>query len=260
MPPKCKFTRAQIVQAALDITREQGAGAVTARSVGARLDSSPKVIFGLFRNMEELTAEMLRAAHSLYQRFLDEDMASGKYPPYKGSGMGYIRFAKEEKQLFRLLFMRDRTHEPLTDGKEEMRPILALIEQSTGLCPDDAYLFHLEMWLYVHGIAAMIATSYLDWEMDFVSRVLTDAYEGLKARFGAGTGGDGRGDAIEGGAGDMHGDVHGDKIGSGTGDMHRTGPEAVRSDGCEKETEGGAQNGRDQNHGADEAVSRADRR
>lgn len=241
MPPKCKFTRGQIVQAALDITREQGIGAVTARSVGARLNSSPKVIFSLFSNMEELTAGVLEAAQGLYQRFLDEDMASGKYPPYKGSGMGYIRFAKEEKQLFRLLFMRDRTHEPVTDGKEEMRHILALIEQSTGLSPDDAYLFHLEMWLYVHGIAAMIATSYLDWEMDFVSRVLTDAYLGLKARFGIGTGGDGR-EAAGGGNATGSQEAKGegeneDERADGLGEAHK--------DSREEQMKGGTQDGRD---------------
>lgn len=48
---------------------------------------------------------------------------------------------------------------------------------------DEAYLFHLEMWLYVHGIATMIATSYLDWDDEFISRVLTDAYMGLKYRY-----------------------------------------------------------------------------
>lgn len=278
MPPKCKFTRGQVVQAALDITREQGIEAVTARSVGARLNSSPKVIFSLFRNMEELTAEVLGAAHSLYQEFLTRDMASGQYPPYKGSGMGYIRFAKEEQQLFRLLFMRDRTHEPVTDGKEEMRPILALIEQNTGLCAEDAYLFHLEMWLYVHGIAVMIATSYLDWEMEFVSRVLTDAYLGLKARFGAGKSGDGCAEGTNGQTGNGRGDGSEDEATnsheavteSGTGSgraggsekMHAGGPEEVRRDSREREakTKGGAQDGRDQNNSTDEAVSRTDRR
>ena len=43
--------------------------------------------------------------------------------------------------------------------------------------------FHLELWIFVHGIASMIATSYLDWEMETVSEVLTDAYLRLKARF-----------------------------------------------------------------------------
>ncbi len=51
------------------------------------------------------------------------------------------------------------------------------------LSEDEAYLFHLESWLFVHGIAAMLATSYLNWDTDFISRALTDAYQGLKHRF-----------------------------------------------------------------------------
>ena len=37
--------------------------------------------------------------------------AATNYPPYKAMGMGYIRFAAEERELFRLLFMRDRSGE-----------------------------------------------------------------------------------------------------------------------------------------------------
>ena len=44
-------------------------------------------------------------------------------------------------------------------------------------------MFHLEMWVYVHGIATMIATGYLNWEVETVSRMLTDAYMGLKERY-----------------------------------------------------------------------------
>lgn len=183
MSPKCKFTREEIINTALSITRESGISAVTARAVGARLSSSSKVIFSLFQNMEELQAEVMKAADRLYQDFLKEDMSSGKYPPYKGSGMAYIRFAREERELFKLLFMRDRTGEKIGDGKEELKPILELVQKSTGLSEDDAYMFHLEMWIYVHGIATMAATSYLEWDSELTSRVLTDAYEGLKYRY-----------------------------------------------------------------------------
>lgn len=185
MPPKCKFTREQVVEAALAVTRAQGTEAVTARSVAAGLGASPKVIFSLFRNMEELQAEVLRAADSLYRRRISEGMSSGEYPPYKGSGMAYVRFAREEKQLFRLLFMRDRSGETIGEDRESVRPQLELIEKNLGLDEDAAYLFHLEMWLYVHGIAAMLATSYLDWDMALVSRMLTDGFLGLRLRYEA---------------------------------------------------------------------------
>ena len=132
--------------------------------------------------MEEVQQEVVKAANLRYQEYLRQDMSAGRYPPYKASGMAYIRFAREQKELFKLLFMRDRTHEEKVAG-DELEALLGLIQKSMGLSRDDAYRFHLEMWIYVHGIATMIATAYLEWDMDFISAALTDAYQGLRLRF-----------------------------------------------------------------------------
>ncbi len=182
MPPKCRFTREEIIQAALDLTAEKGVGALTARGLAQRLGSSAKPIFGLFANMEEVQQEVVKAANLRYQEYLWQDMSAGRYPPYKASGMAYIRFAREQKELFKLLFMRDRTHEEKAAG-DELEALLGLIQKNMGLSRDDAYRFHLEMWIYVHGIATMIATAYLEWDMDFISAALTDVYQGLRLRF-----------------------------------------------------------------------------
>ena len=182
MPPKCRFTREEIIQAALDLTAEKGVGALTARGLAQRLGSSAKPIFGLFANMEEVQQEVVKTANLRYQEYLRQDMSAGRYPPYKASGMAYIRFAREQKELFKLLFMRDRTHEEKAAG-DELEALLGLIQKNMGLRRDDAYRFHLEMWIYVHGIATMIATAYLEWDMDFISAALTDAYQGLRLRF-----------------------------------------------------------------------------
>lgn len=183
MPPKFKFTKDEIANAALNVTRNNGISGLTARALAAELGCSVKPIFGLFRNMEEVHQEVMLSAFNLYQNYLQEDMSKGKYPPYKASGMAYIRFAKEEKELFKLLFMRDRRNEAIEENREEVRPLIDLIQQNLGIGEDEAYLFHLEMWIYVHGIATMIATSYLDWDDEFISRVITDAYMGLKQRY-----------------------------------------------------------------------------
>ncbi len=183
MPPNFKFTKEEILKSALDITREKGMSALTARSLAAKLGCSVKPIFGLFRNMAQVQQEVFLAANSMYQNYLQEDMSKGEYPPYKASGIAYIRFAKEEKELFKLLFMRDRSSEEKKQNNEEIKQIIELIEKNTGLNKEDAYLFHIEMWLYVHGIATMIATSYLDWDMEFISKALTDGYIGLKYRY-----------------------------------------------------------------------------
>lgn len=188
MPQKFKFTKDEITKAALNVTRKNGISGLTARALAAELGCSVKPIFGLFKNMEEVQQEVLKASNQLYQNYLREDMAKGKYPPYKASGMAYIRFAKEERELFKLLFMRDRSNEKIEENKEEIKPLLQLIQQNLGISEDEAYLFHLEMWVYVHGIATMIATSYLDWDDEFISKVITDAYMGLKYRYTEGKG------------------------------------------------------------------------
>lgn len=183
MPPKTKFTREEVIAAALDIVRCGGMAELTARSLAARLGSSAKPVFGLFENMREVRSEVINAANAEYQRFLAEKMMRNAYETYKASGMAYIAFAGCERELFRLLFMRDRSEELPQPRDESLDIIIALICKNTGLSADDARRFHLEMWVFVHGIASMIVTNYLDWDEETVSNVLTDAYQGLKSRW-----------------------------------------------------------------------------
>ena len=183
MPRNYMFTRDEIIAAALNLAKKGGISALTARALGRELGASSRPIFGLFKNMGEVQQEVFKAADALYQSYLKDSMESGKYPPYKASGMAYIRFAREEKELFKMLFMRDRTHENVENDKNGLQPYGEMLQQKLGLSEEDAYLFHLEMWMYVHGIAATLATSFLEWDEKFISRVLTDGYEGMKSRY-----------------------------------------------------------------------------
>ncbi len=179
MAPKKKFTKDEIIEAALALVQSRGIEALTARSLAQALGTSSKPIFSLFENMQELTDHVMQAANAVYEGYIRTAMGDPGIPPYKASGMGYIRFAREYPRLFKWVYMRDRTGEAVTEDREALRPLLTLLQENLGISEDRAYLFHLEMWLYVHGIATMIATGYLDWDMDFVSRALTDMYRGL---------------------------------------------------------------------------------
>ena len=183
MPRKCKFTKEDIISAAIDIVREQGISAVTARSVGAKLNASTKVVFTYFSGMEELNSETLKRANEIYYEYIFSAMQKGDEPPYKASGLAYINFARNERELFKLLFMRDRRNEIIEEDRESIRPIIEVIQKNLNLSEDEAYNFHLELWIYVHGIATMIATSYVEWDDEFISKALTDAYLGLKMRY-----------------------------------------------------------------------------
>ena len=182
MPPKNRFTRNEIISCALDIAEEGGLEAVTARAVASRVEASSKVIFSSFESMAKLQNEVVAAA---YQKYLNEQTRlceSGEYPVYKASGMAYIRFARSHPKLFKILFMEiSPPDEP--QKLDELNRFAGMVSHNVGIDVDDARMFHLEMWVYVHGIATMIATGYLNWEVETVSRMLTDAYMGLKERY-----------------------------------------------------------------------------
>ena len=69
MPPKAKFTKAEIIEAALNIVRADGYEALTSRALGTYLGSSARPIFTVFKNMEEVQQDMIKSAKALYKEF-----------------------------------------------------------------------------------------------------------------------------------------------------------------------------------------------
>lgn len=183
MPPKIKITKEEIISAAVDIVRKNGTQGVNARDVASALCCSTQPVFSNFATMEELRLAVAEKADLLCQAYMQREVESGKYPAYKANGMAYIRFAKEEKELFKLLYMCDRSGEPIPDDSELTDKMETIVQSNTGLDGEKAKLFHLEMWAYVHGIATMFATGFLDLDWELVSRMLTDSYQGLRKQY-----------------------------------------------------------------------------
>ena len=94
------------------------------------------------------------------------------------SGMAYIRFAAEEKELFHLLFMRNRQKEIIPPSDPDLEEKSALIRDQLGLTIEDARQFHLDMWIYVHGIA-IFKVNTLVWHVNSVFRFVAVLGPGL---------------------------------------------------------------------------------
>ena len=183
MPPKVKVTKEEIINAAIQLVRTAGVQSVNARTVSSLLNCSTQPIFSNFTTMDDLHVAVIQKAGDLYNAYIENEIRSGDYPTYKATGMAYIRFAKEERELFKLLYMRDRLSEPFPKELDMDDQIENILHNATGLDGDAAKLFHLEMWAYVHGIATMFATGYFDPEWELVSKMLTDAYQGLRKQY-----------------------------------------------------------------------------
>lgn len=186
MPPSVKITKDDIIASAVEVVRIKGTAALNARDLSKKLGCSTQPIFSNFNSMKELEKAVIIEAEKIFEGFIEREIKSGEFPDYKASGMAYIRFAAEESELFKLLYMRDRSAEDIPESTALYDSMTDKVSENTGLENKQARLFHLEMWGYVHGIATMTATGYLKLEKNLISHSITDIYEGLKSRFGGG--------------------------------------------------------------------------
>lgn len=183
MPPRVKITKDDIISAGIELTRSGGWDAVNARAIAGRLGCSTQPVFSNYPTMEALREGIIAGAQEIYERGMTRAMSETAFPPYKAAGMAYIRFAREERQLFKLLFMRDRAGERIDENRAAIGNILKVIQEKTGFSEDKAYRFHMQMWIWVHGVAAMSATGYLDWPMETVSNMLTELFQSLLEQY-----------------------------------------------------------------------------
>ncbi|MBP5756764.1 MAG: TetR/AcrR family transcriptional regulator [Spirochaetales bacterium] len=184
MQRKACILKEDIIKAAVEIVRENGYENLNARTLASRLGCSTQPIFSNFKNMQDLFESVLEATLGIYNSFVADSIKNGvSEPVYKAHGRAYIKFAMEEKNLFMLLFMRNRSEEKNPVEESTFYDVLPLIMKATGMNEKQAALFHFEIWSAVHGIAVMAATSYNQLSMELISETLTDIYQGLSYRF-----------------------------------------------------------------------------
>lgn len=180
MPAKKQITKEKILSAAVDILRKDGMDAINARRLATELGCSTQPIYLVFSGIDELKQEVEVEIRKVYEAYLRREEESGTNRPYKAYGMGYIRFAKEEREMFRYLFMRKRTDNKSGDNDDQtMSFVLPAAMESTGLNQQQAQQFHGQLWIHVHGIATMLATEYYDWDMKQISAIISECYLAL---------------------------------------------------------------------------------
>lgn len=182
MPRKAKFTRSEIVEAALALVEEHGTDALTARALGEKLGCSARPIFTVFDNMDEVYGEVVTAAKAIYKSYVEAGL--NETPAFKGVGKSYIRFATEHPALFRLLFMTEKQTVPDTDSvlgviEESYDSIVRSITDNYPVDGETAKRIYRHLWVYSHGIAVLIVTKVCAFVADEISAMLTEVFISL---------------------------------------------------------------------------------
>lgn len=162
MPAPKKIEKEAIIDAALEVLRDGGFSAINARSVARKLGCSTQPIYVSFKSMEELkTALTERAVQMHTQRVRDSLHAhEGNDSRYSSYGMGFVKFAAEEKQLFRWLYLEGRQLGPYQNDVL-MSEVIAVIVEEFGYSEDIARRFHQDMIYFSYGLAILANTDHL---------------------------------------------------------------------------------------------------
>ena len=175
MPPKPKFTKEEIVAAALELVSEKGIEALTARELGSRLGSSARPIFTVFNSMEEVQEEVRAAALKRFESYAGKAM---HYTPvFKQVGMQMILFAMEEPKLYQLVYMSENAGATDFDGIAQRLGDVAqlcvdVIRRDYGLSEADAKVLFEHVWIYTFGMGALCATGMCRFSRDEIIQML----------------------------------------------------------------------------------------
>ncbi len=174
MAPKNKFTKEEMIAAAMQVVRTNGIDGLTAKTMADELGTSTQPVFTAFGSMDTVKHEVYAAAVRMYDGYVDIGLK--EEIPFLGVGMQYIRFAREEPELYRFLFLthtQDQEYsvmKSMRHFRELVRPTLMSIYHITV---EEADLYFRDLWFVVHSLSTLIVTGDCPYSDREIGQILT---------------------------------------------------------------------------------------
>ncbi len=163
MPRKSRFTKEEIAEYGLKVVKEKGMESLTARELAKQLGTTVAPIFVHYPTMEELKKDIRNLTQELYHGYIHQGLS--EKIPFFGVGMQYIRFARKEPELYRLLFLSDKGNEAEEKSHYAMGELLYtqnLVRESLQriyhMSAFEADHYFRDLWLVAHSIATLLVT------------------------------------------------------------------------------------------------------
>ena len=181
MPAIAKVTKEMIIDAAFEIAKEMGAENINARTVSQKLGCSTQPVLYHFKTIEDVRIAAHKKASEFHIDYVTN--LSGKYErPMLEVGMRHIRFAVEEKNLFRFLFHSNYyTGVSLYDWLtgENFDALFPVLKKQAEADEQQAYIIFSQIFLVTHGIASLLANNAMVYDEAYCINTLSNAYFGI---------------------------------------------------------------------------------
>ena len=175
MPRQPRFSKEDIVDAGLRIVRVNGFEGISARALGKELGTSSSPMFTMFKDMNEVVDAVRSAAERIFTNRMKG--VTDYFPAFKEFGLRLVAFAKEEPNVFQMLFLGKDARPEIAESIA--RECLGSVRQGYGLTSEQAGILLRQMWPVACGIAALCVRHPEDFPDEEVSRTLSYHFSGI---------------------------------------------------------------------------------
>jgi AcrR family transcriptional regulator len=188
MPPKFRFTKRELIDAAFNLVRYKGWNTLSTRTLASELESSARPIYSFFKSMDDLEEELVKMSYDLLYEYMIRKRTGDLWIDH---GIGYVIFAQEEKHLYIGINNEKNTkHFPVYGQRvwNTCTDSLSDYPRFQGLTEEQIYQIQATRLFFAHGLAFHVCNSSPDvWDGDKITLIIQQGsvaiYEGLKKQF-----------------------------------------------------------------------------
>ncbi len=164
------YSRNQVIDAAFALLRDKGWSAVTTRAIARQMGASTMPIYSHVSSVDDLEAELRTRARSLLQ---ESQLTRYTEHALLNLAFGYVAFARDEKQLFRFLYLDRPTTLELGGTASVAETLLSQFGAESevgkalaeiGAAGQESLIRYT--WVFTHGLAMMVNAGALESSTD----------------------------------------------------------------------------------------------
>ena len=171
MEPRNKFTKEEMTAAAIRVVRKNGISALTAQALAKELNISTQPVFTCFGTIGNLKSEVRVAAEKIFDSYIGEGLK--EKIPFLGYGMKYFEFAKQEPQLYRMLFLESNENSALSGMKHAQDMLRPTLMKIYNINKNEADRYFRDMWIASHGLATLLVTGSCPYSDTELQKIMT---------------------------------------------------------------------------------------
>ncbi len=183
MPPIPKISKDMILESGFEIIKNEGIDNLNVRNIASKLNCSTQPIMYHYKNMNLLKEELYSIVDSYHSSFLMKKDINKN--PLLNIGLQYIKFAQQEKNLFKFLFQSDKfsnfNFDDLVDNNEEgLNKIFKIMEKETKLDKNNIKDGFKLLFITAHGIASLLANNSITYDEKYCTIMLEKVFYNIK--------------------------------------------------------------------------------